>query len=643
MSTLPLIGVGAPGSIGRLPLEVLSKILLLAAPPEDDVNEEGPRLSPEWVVLASVCRYWRNAINGNPMFWRCIDVGTRLEWLHLCLQRSAKLTVKILLRRTLDVKDPAVVSHILTPHRHRITIFIDFTPTCGKPLSLVSMQQLDYLTLEMNHPEGPDDHDVTCTIIHLLPAVGELTGTFPQLQHASLDGITVAIPVGLKFSSLLSLTLRNCSSYRPVAHPSRHILHILNACPSLQELTLFQSLASLMPSNMGVLPPIVALPELTYLETFEEPELISKLLSHLQIREGIVLELGAYVPTEPEMVPALPRILPSAREDYDRLTILRSIAHVEVDVSNEVKITAFVDKECENRVRLTVCEDDEQAYDYDPAPLWSVLMGLPSIFRTGAPIKTLALYGEMGTSSHWEETLEPYQGTLQALAIESIGDGPAALSLFQILGEREGRASMFCPNLQTIWINDVPVSPELMAAIRACVQRRRDEGCPLSELLLNMVDSTGPAKVIVSTFPEGSAMGLFNEEMKRYEKPICELHANIKIYDVHTSYRTATLNLEYTLQLEHREWTHISLVYIQDQLVHNSTVNRILELLQVLLRKALDIRWIAAHVDAICGLLHHIQPERRQRVSSVSAPLHAGPDCLRRLGEDGNVPDPQRT
>ncbi len=514
MSTLPLIGVGAPESIGRLPLEVLSRILLLAAPPGKDVNEEEPRYSAEWVVLASVCRYWRNAINGNPMFWRCIDVGTRLEWLHLCLQRSAQLTVKILLRRTSDVRTPAVVSQLLAPHRDRITLFIDFTPTYGKPLSLVPMQQLDYLMLEMNHPQGLD-HDAAWTI-PLIPAGRERPGTFPRLQYAHLNGISVAIPVGLKFSSLISLTLRNCYCYRPVTHLSCHILHILNACPSLKSLTLSQSLVTLMPSNMGVLPPIVALPQLTSLETYEEPELISELLSHLQLREDIFLDLDAYVPTEPEMVPALPRMLPSAQEDYDRLTILRSIAHLEVEVSDEVKITAFVDKERRHgRVTMTVCEDDREGYDYDLAPLWSVLMDLPSIFRTGALIKTLALYGEMGESSHWEETLEPYQGTLQALAIESIGDGPAALSLFQILGEREGRASMFCPDLKTIWIHDIPVSPELMAAIRTCVQRRRDEGCPLSELLLNMVDSTGPADVIVNTFPEGSAMGLFNEEMKR--------------------------------------------------------------------------------------------------------------------------------
>ncbi len=536
-STLPLIGIGAP-PIGRLPVEVLSKVMLLAAPPEEDVDECQPRSPPTWFVLAGVCLYWRDVINGNPMFWRCIDVGLRLEWLDLCLQRSAQLKVNILLRETLDVS-PAVLSNVLAPHKDRISVFIDFSLTCDEPLCPLPMPQLRFLNLaitHVNHPEEDVDHDGACPIIPLLPAVGEHNGTFPQLESAGLTGIAIAIPVGLVFSSLICLSLRNCSFSGPIAHPSCHILHVLDACPSLQEVTLSISLASLMHPDMdGLVPRVVAVPELCFLHTFDDPELISEFLSRLQFRDDVDIDLSTYVSTEPELVHALPHMLPSPHEDHDKLAILRSITYVAVEVdllhAAKVNIKALVDKEhpFHGRIELTVTterhdvEDDDMQlrYNYDVAPAWTVLVDLPSIFPPWTPIKTLACYGDMRESSHWEETLEPYQVTLQNLVLDNVGSSAAALSLFQILGEREGRASMLCPNLKIVWIHDVEVSLELMAAIRACVQRRCDEGCPLSGLLLDLVDCTGrvfeipPDLVCVSTFPEGSVIGLFNEEMKR--------------------------------------------------------------------------------------------------------------------------------
>ncbi|KAI0787835.1 hypothetical protein C8Q74DRAFT_1446436 [Fomes fomentarius] len=390
-STLPLIGIGAP-PIGRLPVEVLSKVMLLAAPPEEDVDECQPRCPPTWFVLAGVCRYWRDVINGNPMFWRCIDVGLRLEWLDLCLQRSAQLKVNILIRETLDVS-PAVLSDILAPHRDRISVFIDFSLTCDVPLCPLPMPQLRFLNLvitHVNHAEDDLDHDGACPMIPLLPAVGEHNGTFPQLESVGLTGIAISIPVGLTFSSLICLSLRNCSFSGPIAHPSCHILHVLDACPSLQEFSLSISLASLMHPDMdGLVPRVVAVPELCFLQTFDDPELISEFLSRLQFRDDIDLDLTTFVFTEPEL-----------------LAILHSITYVAVEVdllhAAKVNIKALVDKDhpFHGRIELTVTterhdiEDDDMhpRYNYDVPPAWTVLMDLPSIFPRGRP------------SRHWPVT-----------------------------------------------------------------------------------------------------------------------------------------------------------------------------------------------------------------------------------------------
>lgn len=510
-STLPLTGIRAP-LIGRLPVEVLSQVLQLAAPPQQDVEAYEPRRFPMWLVFAGVCRYWRDVIHGNPKFWRCVDVGHRIAWLGLCLQRSAQLNVRVLLRESLDVH-PAEVLEMLAPHKDRIDTFIDLgTLTCDKPpYSLFPMQDLRYLALGMkhvNHPEDESKHPAACPKVSLVPAAGEHGGTFPNLQSVVCSDITIGIPAGLTFSSLVCLGLRDCSNREPITDPSCHILHVLSACPALQQFIVSDSLASIMPPDMDIpdsVPRIVALPELRLLQLLEPPELISKFISRLQLRDNIDLTLSTYVSTEPEMAAALLDMLPSAQEDRERLAILRAVTDVTVVVDlwpgAEITITGLVDRHhlCRGRVILSVQntehDDDEDAdededadadedegplWDYEVPPTWAVLTDLPFIFPAGTPIKTLACCGklsELPGVAPWEEPLEPYQASLQTLVLVGAGCSPDVPSLCHALGEcdSEGAAGVLCPNLQMVEIYGVTLSPELMAAVDGCVKKRRDE------------------------------------------------------------------------------------------------------------------------------------------------------------------------
>ncbi|KAI0807958.1 hypothetical protein C8Q74DRAFT_1363401 [Fomes fomentarius] len=557
-STLPLTGIRAP-LIGRLPVEVLSQVLRSAAPPQQDVEAYEPRRFPGWIVFAGVCRYWRDVIHGNPKFWRCIDVGHNLEWLRLCLQRSAQLNVRILLRESLDVHS-AEVLELIAPHKDRIATFMDLgTLTCDKPqYSLFPMQELRYLAVGMkhvNHPEDQSKHPAACPIVSLVPAVGEHGGTFPNLQSVVCSDISVGIPAGLTFSSLICLGLRDCSNRDPITDPSCHILHVLSACPSLQQFIASDSLASIMPPKMDIpdiVPRIVALPKLRVLQLLEPAELISKFISRLQLPDNIDLTLSTYVDTEPDMAPALLDMLPSAQEDRDRLAILRAVTDVTVNVDlwpgAEITITALVDihHPCRGRVVLSVQntehdgdededeDEDEELWDYEVPPTWAVLTDLPFIFPAGTPIKSLACCGklsELPGVGPWEEPLEPYQASLHTLVLVGVGSSPDVLSLCHALGECEGAAGALCPNLKTVEIYSVTLSPELMAAVHACVERRRDGGCPLTEFSLYVCEhehehehtedgssEMPPEKEMttdVSTAPKREDVEAFREEMKR--------------------------------------------------------------------------------------------------------------------------------
>lgn len=526
--------------LNDFPVELLRQIFSWMLPARQLIPSQ-PRVAPAWLVCTGICRYWRDVVHGDPTFWTHIDLGPT-EWLALCLERSAQMTVAILIRDP-DL-DLLQMEPIIDPHMDRIKYFHKKSAPCGPPFIYCPMRQLEHLDVAISHHHQPGDpakHGAMCPRLPVIP--GE-DGSFPRLRSVVLRGISLAV-FGHNFCTLRSLTLVDCIFGGRSFDSQSDLLHVLSACPSLEQVCLMNSLLLLFKH-----PEIarVALPNLRTLMIQDAPMCMSYLLRFLDIPVTAHILLMAYVRTEEELVPGLSTVFQTTEAGRGGLPILRSVTLVDaiVDLSSPepIRITGIRDRD--DPFTGGGCIEIALRYGpqgrppaaplaHHPEPVSTIFRNLHRIFPAGTPVEILACHtdvNKMHIAEYWKEALEPYDQTLRALVLEDCMSSGDARSIITALGDPRSQACERCPNLRTLWIRNVAVFPELMEGIRTCVQGRADREHPLPALRLDMVEETA-CGINVGRDPKYIERFPAEEELVELEEAIDSALTHGLIVDIH--------------------------------------------------------------------------------------------------------------
>ena len=130
-----------------------------------------------------VCRFWRDVACATPSLWRAVDVGEQLQWLRLCLSRSAGCTMDIAFH---GHETREVLAELLAPHSHRIRTLRIF---CVSKSFLDSVRALPYgdmLALETFALEV-----VTCNS-DTIQAGNDVVLQLSSVHHPRLRSITLS-------------------------------------------------------------------------------------------------------------------------------------------------------------------------------------------------------------------------------------------------------------------------------------------------------------------------------------------------------------------------------------------------------------------------------------------------------------------
>ncbi|RPD65500.1 hypothetical protein L227DRAFT_649586 [Lentinus tigrinus ALCF2SS1-6] len=270
-----------PQGINRLPSEVLFTIFkALASPAESDEDElwDAKLISTDWLVVNLVCRHWHTVACAFPILWRAVDVGSSVEWLRLCLDRSASAPLDLRLYDRTTVFQAAA---LLVTHAGRIRslrVPRDVAADSLHALSslfMVGLPALKELYLDASRRDAPFAGKCLYDVFRLEDKSEPL---FPSLHTLHLNSLYLP-PRASLLRGLRSLELIESQPQGPhlKTRPTfDEFLDALDAChPTLEHLTLCNSFPFCLCDDCGgggTAGRTVALPKLQTLSVLCPPQ-----------------------------------------------------------------------------------------------------------------------------------------------------------------------------------------------------------------------------------------------------------------------------------------------------------------------------------------------------------------------------------
>ena len=499
---VPRIGRQGRFSIDIFPNELLIKIFADVEPTRR---------------LMAVCQRWRVVICATPEFWRDIHVCRHLEWLNLCLQRSKQLLVDV----TFSWPE-TVVNHAyrcLHPHRSRIAS-LDFQELdCAQPeianrtLLVPQMPRLKRFRIRVKHTRHSADAPVHQEICSALFPMS------PGLEELRVSGMRV-LGRRQEFSSLRRLFLEENGP--PVTQTITEFIHFLNACTSLEELSLqrnaLEAVSFEVPEGTEGHQASIVLPRLRDLSITGRIEDISDLLSYMDVRDDVSIWLETDEQQDVESASTAPMdILPSDVSGC-KLGILKSATRIMVDIPLDspyelAHITAIRGTNVNHKINIMVQGAQPQGRWQDDGPLTSpeakatyfndALHFLPQMFPN-APVDTLVCRGDLEAINDevWERLFAGFP-MLKTLVVDDrvrVGD-PTRLFRKLSCPPSPGDSHPVCGNLEHIWVCNALGSPDSLEEIRKCIAWRSENGAPLKRLCLELfADDIEQASPAVSVY-----------------------------------------------------------------------------------------------------------------------------------------------
>ncbi|KAI0764919.1 hypothetical protein C8Q74DRAFT_1284725 [Fomes fomentarius] len=313
--------INNPGTvtIKSLPPEVLSTIFKYIGRGEegcstqDDSNQTFP--STDWLVLNMVCKRWRDIVCNDPTFWRSINVGRSPKWLLLCLTRSRSIPIDVRLCEPSTLSSVAVLLH---RHANRVrTLLVTRTAT----RALRDLSSLFSLRLPALQVLSIDAEDSRYAHMRLDDHLRIDKTKMPSLHTLTLKYIKLSwySPV-LSQLRVLELIAAGPTPLSPDWLTLNEFLAALEACHSLEELIMFDSLPICLCGQDAPTDRVIALPklrtaQLVVLRSYGRYTDLYHLFSHVRFPASAQIcavdlssqhgQLSRYVPNDTSCLPIL--------------------------------------------------------------------------------------------------------------------------------------------------------------------------------------------------------------------------------------------------------------------------------------------------------------------------------------------------
>lgn len=170
-------GLNATVPVNQLPDELVVEILAYL------VEDGHKQASCPWRSMMEVCHRWRVIICNTPFFWRQVSVGSKLDWLMVCLERCGTAPLVEISFNEPDVPHQALPS-TLAPYSSVIRSLAFHNVDWQWETSLTALFTLNMPVLERLVVKNTN-LDRICTGLQL-PGL-----QFPQLKSFTLSGFAV--------------------------------------------------------------------------------------------------------------------------------------------------------------------------------------------------------------------------------------------------------------------------------------------------------------------------------------------------------------------------------------------------------------------------------------------------------------------
>ncbi|KAI0700838.1 hypothetical protein C8T65DRAFT_741948 [Cerioporus squamosus] len=434
-----------------------------------------------WLTVTWVCRCWRTVALSYPALWRTIYDGTfgsNKSWIPIFLERAAGVPLVVAIEFS---KDPQYTVQALIPYAHTLRIFRLHTRRRSILLSSFTLIKTTFPYLEtlelVCHPHE-DDHDRDI----LPPASYDLTRQHaPLLTNLNVGGLNFPWNSTI-YSSLRSLCL-SCPSERIPIH---RLLLILQACPSLEDLSIMVALPLFGEAALHT--PIggpVSLPSLRSLLFIEELPGVTAVCDRIIVPPSCKIGIHTY-PLRPDI--PLEESLSAVIPKHAVFKPLLSKARTFELVSTEEQITISAALEPRSKPNINIHLQATTANEAFITPdLWEdFLDAFP-----GAPLLDAVIsymFIEDFTLRMWRSfsTRFPQLETLRVgrEAIFNVGGVDIFMYLLLMIGSDPAKEPSFPRYLHLLELRCLILDERTLEALVMVLEDRRDYGYSLAELTL---------------------------------------------------------------------------------------------------------------------------------------------------------------
>ncbi|KAI0710750.1 hypothetical protein C8Q76DRAFT_72069 [Earliella scabrosa] len=511
--------------INRLPNEIFVEIIHMVR--RGRVESRGPPGEPcylsrfNWLPLMHVCRHWWTVTRSMPELWSAIDVHQNMDWLELCLSRSANAPLDLALH---DSSGALQAIPILISASYRIrTIAFPELDEVDFPLVL-SFFPRSFPKLEEMGVSCEDAANGAEPLIDMTPEF------FPSLKSVTLYGLRVPW-TSTVCSGLTYMYLAQCSIDGPPITLAA-FLDVLEHCRALEELHLDEFLSSALLDMFPDIPNrVISLPSLRKIVLEEEVAYIRQLTSCIALPIDVKIHLEPLV----ELEPADYTFHQLFGDNRAHIAMFSSASEATIDIqAASMKLVA------RPPYRPPVLSIDSTCIDNDVQPTdFSSLFGrnleaFAELFAD-SPITTLVLSGNTDyvTQAAWERLFAAFP-TLETLKIKCAGQSVHRIfaALTTVPSTDSGApVPVVCPNLRQVvmsgkalWRNEMD-----MVELERFLRVRAERGVPALESLVirlglgheigkDVVNMWAEAKTLFKTYMPGGR-GVFEvselEQLRR--------------------------------------------------------------------------------------------------------------------------------
>ena len=480
--------------ITHLPSELLVEVFKATIPANGGVLPT-PTEPKQLYSLITVCRFWRDIIQNSAVFWQIIDVGRRLEWLALCLERSSHAMVKISFwSHELNFADAL---KLLASHSHRISTIAhpDLDPAAlvasgGSPVPF-PMSGLQVLAVKIRKVGRPD---------RTAPLFTLFDGYYPSLHTLCLNGFNFSIAQSCRsMVHIRYLALVNVSPN--VVYKLTDLLTMLGSCSSLTYLTLsLITVEGTVGGAAGGRMAEVTLHNLRQITVSSQKGVIRSLLSNVVIPPRAHVKLMT-VPNHAERVAILTDMLPEEERIRDRaLPGLRLVSQVKVVADKEVvSVIGVIGHGPHSGGKIELVADVAKARRLPDEDIWTPLMiwyrttlaTLGRIFPPGPQLTTIEGVGDlegMNDPAEWVPFSSSYPNVRDLVMEDCMGGGNSFYTFRALAGRLCPSQGVLFPRLENLRVRYAEASLMILTEIEGMVEWRIAQRAPLKLLKLELLN-----------------------------------------------------------------------------------------------------------------------------------------------------------